>query len=202
MKLRNFGWLLFSVVAAMPAASSEHHAKYGFATPRYTIEMDVAFYDRYAATRLSFASSLDSTRELCYSSDGQVSSACMDRFVGSVAVVTYHVKTAGGETPRLVNLRELVTVVSQSSALPARKPFSMTQQLVGGLGSDLQVFGYDESSLNRGARSGTRRKAQSQWWRRCRQLVYIDDETKPFAVIEWQYTLSRISIVQIYAPPD
>ena len=127
----------------MPAASTEHHAKYGFATPGYTIEMDVAFYDPYAARRLSFTSGLDSTRELCYSSDGQVSSACMDRFVGSVAVVTYHVKTAGGDTPRLVNLCELVTVVSQSSALSARKPFSMTQQLVGGLGSDLQVFGYD-----------------------------------------------------------
>jgi len=30
----------------------------------------------------------------------------------------------------------------------------------------------------------------------------MDEETKPFAILEWKHTLNRISIVQIYAPLD
>ena len=78
----------------------------------------------------------------------------------------------------------------------------MTQKLVKGIGSDLQVFGYDEGPLKNAKRIPTRKQAQSTWWRLCHQDLYVDEETKPFAILEWKHTLNRISIVQIYAPPN
>jgi len=78
----------------------------------------------------------------------------------------------------------------------------MTQKLVKGIGSDLPVFGYDEGPLKKADRSPTRKQAQAAWWRLCRQELYVDKETKPFAMVEWKHTLNRISIVQIYAPRD
>ena len=78
----------------------------------------------------------------------------------------------------------------------------MTQKLVKGIGSDLQVFGYDEGPLKKSQRSPTRKQTQSTWWRLCKQELYVDEETKPFAIVEWKHTLNRVSIIQIYAPPN
>jgi hypothetical protein len=38
-------------------------------------------------------------------------------------------------------------------------------------------------------------------WRLYRQTLYIDQDEKPFAIVDWKHTLDGISIVQIYAPP-
>jgi hypothetical protein len=78
----------------------------------------------------------------------------------------------------------------------------MTQKLIEGIGSDIQAFGYEEASLKQADRIRIRRQAQAAWWRLCRQELYVDEEVKPFAIVEWKHTLNRISIVQIYAPPD
>ena len=58
---------------------------------------------------------------------------------------------------------------------------------------------YDKQHLKQAGR--IRRQAQA-WWRIYRQELYVDDEAKPFAIVEWQHTLSRIGIVQIFAPPE
>jgi hypothetical protein len=74
----------------------------------------------------------------------------------------------------------------------------MAQKLVKGIGSDLQVFGYDEGPLKKVERVPTRKQAQSTSWRLCKQELYVDEETKPFAILEWKHTLNGISI----APPN
>jgi hypothetical protein len=72
----------------------------------------------------------------------------------------------------------------------------MAQKLIDGIGSDIQAFGYDENPLKHAVRAQTRRQAQALWWRLCRQELYMDEETKPFAIVEWKHTLGRVSIIQ------
>jgi hypothetical protein len=74
--------------------------------------------------------------------------------------------------------------------------------LVDGIGSDLQVFGYDEGPLKQADRVRSRRQRKATWWRLYRQELYVDQETEPFAIVEWKHTLNRISVVEIYSPPD
>jgi hypothetical protein len=159
------------------------------------------FLDPYVGQRLAFSSGVDPGKELCFSAGDGRTGPCIDRFVGAAAIVRYSVKLANGGTPSLASIRERVTLAAQSSGLPQRAPFSMAQRLVNGIGSDLQVFGYDEGSLKKADRIRTRNQAQTMW-RLCRQELYIGEEKAPFAIVEWKHTLNRISIVQIHAPPD
>jgi len=203
MKASLGSWILLSLASISQTTSAPGtDITYGFATRDYLIEMKITFLDPYVGQRLVFSSSVDPARELCFSTGDGRTGPCIRRFVGAVAVVTYSVKLANGGTPGLASIRERVTVPAQSPGLPQRAPFSMTQKLVKGIGSDLQVFGYDEGPLKKAERIATRKQAQSTWWRLCKQELYVDEETKPFAILEWKHTLNRISIVQIYAPPN
>jgi hypothetical protein len=194
-------WILLSLVSISQVTSApKNELKYGFATRDYSIEMKIASLDPYVGQRLAFSSGVDPGKELCFSTGDGRPGACIERFVGAAAIVKYSVKLSNGRTPTLASIRERVTVSGQSPGLPPRPPFSMTQKLVEGIGSDLQVFGYDEGSLKKTDRIPTRKQAQTMWWRLCRQELYMDEETKPFAILEWKHTLNRISIVQIYAP--
>lgn len=188
-------------LAAILQASPEPEVKYSFATKDYSIEMAITFYEPYLGRPLTFSSGTDPGKELCFSADGGTG-RCVEHFVGAVAVVRYSVRVANGETPRVASIREYVTVSAQSSGLPQRAPFSIKQKLVNGIGSDIQAFGYDEAPLKRVSRTRTRKQAQAMLWRLCRQKLYVNEETKPFAIVEWKHTLNRISIVQIYAPSD
>lgn len=76
----------------------------------------------------------------------------------------------------------------------------MVETLIKGIGSDIQAFGYDETPLKRADRGRIRRQAQATWWRLFRQELYIGEETRPFAIVEWKHTLNHITIVQIYGP--
>jgi hypothetical protein len=133
-------------------------------------------------------------REVCYSGE------CSQQFVGAAAIVTYVVKLPDGKPPARAAIREHVTGLKQSSGLPAREPFSKTQTLVNVTASDLQVFGYDEAAVRKADRNRMHAGMRTQW-RLYRQQLYMDQDERPFAIVEWKHTLDRISIVQIYAPP-
>jgi hypothetical protein len=173
---------------------------YGFTSERYVIEMTVGFPKLYRGRRLAFYSSLGPRKELCHSSDDGTPGKCPEKFVGAVATVRYCVRHWDGKPPDRAKIRELVTVVAQSHALPERPSFSKTQELVDGIGSDIQVFGYDEAAIKKSDRVLARHQ-MTQAWRLYRQELYMDAETKPFAIVEWRHTVSRISIVRIYSPP-
>jgi hypothetical protein len=156
---------------------------YGFATEHYVIEMTVGFPGPYRGRRLVFYSSLDPRKELCHSPDGGTLGKCAQQFVGAVGVVRYSVRHWNGKPPARATIREHVTVMAQSNGLPDRPPFSKTQELVNGIGSDIQVFGYDEAGMKKSDRIRTRDQAK-QTWRVYRQELYMDREVKPFAVVE------------------
>jgi hypothetical protein len=179
----------------------ERDVTYGFTTMQYTIEMRISFLDPYEGKRLVFYSSADPSKPICPSLDG-TPGKCIDRFLGAVAVVRYVVRLGNGGVPERAAIREYVTVTAQSPGLAERAPFSMTLLLVDGTGSDLQVFGYDEGPLKQVDRARSRMQRKPTWWRLYRQELYLDQETAPFAIVEWKHTLNRISIVEIYSPPD
>jgi hypothetical protein len=187
---------LVSISQATPAAVQV--TKYNFTTRDYLIEMRVAFFAPYRGRRLAFFEGLDSRKTFCYSATGGPG-PCIEQFVGALAVVNYAVKPVNSSRlPKSVLIRECVTVSAQSAGLPASTAFSMSQTLVNGIGSDIQVFGYDQASLNKAARTRIRSQAEAMWWRLCKQELYVDQETKPFAIVEWKHTLDRISITQIF----
>jgi hypothetical protein len=196
-------WMLLSLTSLLQGGSQppESEVKYGFATKDYSIELRVNSFDSYLGRRLAFLSSVDPGKEVCFSADAG-GGPCVEHFVGAVAVVRYSVRLANGAAPRFASIREYVTVSAQSSELPERAPFSMTQKLVNGIGSDIQAFGYDEAPLKRVDRTRTRKLAQAMPWRLCKQELYLNEEPKPFAIVIWKHTLNRISIDHIYAPPD
>jgi len=201
MRILSACCLLLSLTSASQAdRRREPDITYGFATRQYMIEMRVSFPNPYSGRRLVFSSTLEPGKQICPAIDG-IPSGCIDRFVGAVAAVEYSVKFFNGAIPGRVAIREHVTVTAQSPGIAERAPFSMTKLLIEGIGSDMQVFGYDEALLRQEDHARSRKQGLPQWWRRYRQELYVDQETEPFAIVEWKHTLNRISIVAIYSPP-
>lgn len=183
------GWL---IVTACGAQEVETVCR--FETPDYRIEMTVEAHPPYLGRRLAFYSLTQPGKELCYSGNGD-SDSCMERFVGSVASVTYRFKPQRREVRQAATFREVVEMLAQAPGLPGREPYLREQPLVRGVGSDIQVFGYDEREVAEQARAPLR----SEWqrlWRVYRQELFVNGDREPFAVIEWKHTLERIEVLR------
>lgn len=181
------------------AGAQQTQTTYGFATEQYIIEMTIVFLEPYAGRRLVFYSSVNPQKPLCYSGDGTLGK-CLNSFVGAAAVVRYSVRHPDGNPPDRTAIREHVAVLAQSSGLPERPSVIKTVELANGIGSDLQVFGYDESDVKKSERIAVRLQASHALWRLYRQELYIAAEEKPFAVVEWKHTLDRIRILRLHSP--
>ena len=182
------------------AGAQQKGIKYGFTTEHYAIEMAVGFPEPYVGRRLVFYSSLNPQKELCYSADGGTLGKCLERFVGAVAIVQYSARNRNSKPNDPTTIREYVTTMAQSGNLPDRPPFSKTIELANGIGSDVQVFGYDESDVKDSDRIRTRRHATQTTWRVYRQELYMNRDLNPFAIVEWKHTLDRISVVRVHSP--
>jgi hypothetical protein len=190
--MRLFLASLFTILLTTTAAEPQ---RYTFASVDHIITMDVRFSDPYLGKRLAFYD--DAVRkEICLVGNGEAG-ACPQLFVGIVATVTFRVKRTGGNLRGKTSVREYVTVTAQSPDLPQRPPFERTQVLTHGAISDLQVFGYDESDIAEGERDAERQKSKERLWRLCRQELYLNDETAPFAIIKWRFTLDAIEIASV-----
>ncbi|MGD0776206.1 MAG: hypothetical protein ABSC05_25600 [Candidatus Solibacter sp.] len=171
------------------------HAIYGFSTPKYAVRMDVSFPPPYEGKRLSVYRSVAPGMEDCLSVEIGAP-GCIENFVGALAAVKFMVTRARDHKSPTASIREVVTVVDQSPGLPERPPFTTTVKLVSGLGSDLQVFGYDESPLPLAKRAAERAAAKAAW-RRYRQELFIDPDRQPFAVVWWRHTITGIRILRV-----
>jgi len=193
-------FVVFSSIACSTAieirATDGEPQRHTFTSDGCIITMDVRFSEPYVGKRLAFYSDRDPLKEICLVGNGETG-ACLNRFVGAVASVTFTVKGAGSKLRRKTSIREYVTVTAQSPDLPPRSPFDKTQVLVNGTISDLQAFGYDESDIAEGEREAERQKSKKRLWRLCRQELYLNGETVPFAIIHWRYTLEAVEILRV-----
>jgi hypothetical protein len=182
---------LVSVLVA-PCAE-ERKEVYRFDTADYRIEMTVAFYPPWLGRKLDFLNS-EEPKQLCYSGNGD-SRSCVERFVGAVASATYRFRPRRRNTPQAATFREVVTVLAQAPGLAGRAPFKLEQPLAQGVGTDIQVFGYDESEVDEPKREALR----SEWrgyWRDYRQELFVNRDSEPFAVLEWKHTVQRIEVIR------
>jgi hypothetical protein len=173
-------------------------SSYGFSTAKYSIDMRVSFPAPYEGKRLVAYRSTDPEKEVCLSTESG-GSGCTENFVGALAFVAFEVKRVVDGRPAAASIREVVTLVGQSPGMPGRPPFIMSIGLANGIGSDVQVFGYDESPLPPVERAAEREVAKAAW-RLYRQELYMDKDRQPFAVIEWLHTTTRIRILRVDAP--
>jgi hypothetical protein len=162
-----------SPLHAQNTQAEEREAVYRLDTADYRIEMNVRFFPPYLGGRLSFYNSASPGRELCYSGNGD-SSACVERFVGAVAAITYRVQPRRKSLLAAASFRDVVKVLSQSDGLDERPPYIREQPLARGVGSDIQTFGYDESAVAQPARVALRAESRARMWRVYRQELFLD----------------------------
>ena len=165
----------------------------------YRIEMTVHFFPPYLGKRLTFSSTANPGKELCYSGNGD-SSSCMERFVGALATVTYRFQSRRKSMPAAATLREVVKVLSQSEGLDQRPPFIREQPLVLGVGRDIQAFGYDESAAAEPEHSQVA-ESGARIWRVYRQELFLNGDSEPFGIVEWKHSLTRIELVRATGRP-
>jgi hypothetical protein len=94
----------------------------------------------------------------------------------------------------------VVTVLSQTPGLAERAPYEREQRLARGVGTDIQAFGYNESDVAGPERDASR----SQWreyWRAYRQELFVNQDSEPFAVVEWKHTVQKIEVVRAAGRP-
>ena len=184
---------LVSTLLTSAPAEPQHHI---FTAGDHIITMDVRFSKPYVGTRLVFYDDRDPLKPICFTGNGE-NGACPSRFVGAVAIVRFTVKSAGGKLRSKTSIREHVIVTTQSPDLPPRPPLDKTQVISKGTITDLQAFGYDESEIAEAEREAEREKSRGRLWRLCRQELYLNGETVPFAVIHWRYTLDAVQILRV-----
>jgi tetratricopeptide (TPR) repeat protein len=169
-------------------------------TADYCIEMAVRFFPPYRGGRLVFYNSANPRKELCYGANGD-SQSCVQRFVGAVAAVTYRFQPRRKNLPEAATSREIVKVLSQSEGLDERPPYTREQPLVGGVGSDVQAFGYDESAVAKPERAALRAQSRARMWRVYRQELFLGGDSERFGVVEWKHTLDRIKVLRATGRP-
>jgi hypothetical protein len=186
-------FLCSGAVLCAPLVSSsqpKNENVYRFATAEWDIQMTVEFYDRYASNGFWFNERKEKHR-FCLSAKGEEGHDCLENFLGSLAIVRYHVQ------PRLrlaqmTSLREHVRTIDRDSRVTGRPPLDRRIELQQGVASDIQAFGYqaDASSLD-----DKHPPELNEPWCLFRQDLYLSDHNSPFLVIHWKHTLNAIRIL-------
>jgi hypothetical protein len=179
-----------------PCGAQERVEVYRLDTTDYRIQMSVRFDLPYMGRQLAFRSRANPKQLLCYSGNGD-SSTCLESFVGAVAVVTYRFQPRRKQIAAAATFRELVKVLAQSEGLDKRPTYVREERLVKGVGCDVQAFGYDESTVAESERAALRAESRFRTWRLYRQELFLNGDSKPFAVLDWKHTLDRIDLLRV-----
>jgi hypothetical protein len=193
-----FAWLLAANLT--PGWGQEAPLSYRFSTPNYSIDVEVSYQEPYEGRAPIVYRSTEPQKPVCLVA-ASGASGCADSFVGAIAIVTFVVKRTPDGKPAKAWIGERVAVIEQSEGLPERPPFTMRVRLVGGVGSDVQAFGYDEGQVPESMRAGER-EAVKTLWRRFRQELFMNKDEKPFAIFEWLHTIGGIRLVRADGQPD
>jgi hypothetical protein len=166
---------------------------YLFAANDCEIRMTLEFYDRYESGLLEFHER-STDHNYCLSTQGEENRNCISGFHGAIAVARYRISSP----VRSPSLRECVRSIDQSDRLAVRPPVERTIRFQHGLASDIQVFGYQESSSSQDAHPADPDDA----WCLLRQDLYLAlderaEKPTPFLVLHWKHTLNSIRVLDI-----
>ena len=174
-----------AAIGVMPCAAANKLERRRFRTANFEIEMTVEYHDRYSSSGFWFRQE-DSGRQFCLSAGGEENRRCLAHFRGSVAIAQYRVKPRSPHQPALL-LREHVRTVDRDARLRDRPPFERAIELVQGIGSDLQAFGYEALEAEK-----DRLFDLHGPWYLFRQDLFLEPPHTPFLTIFWKHALSSI----------
>lgn len=174
---------------ALDIAVKADPVDYSFATAGAEITLHVEFLPAFAGTPLSLYSG---GKALPVFASAFAADSRLERFVGAAAIVSYSVRNKKGK-PMPGAVREKVDLLGQSDDIPPRETFHKTVKLVRGVASDVQLFGYDETSVPAENRLSVREASRTSW-RKFRQQLFLNESSEPFAVVEWTHTIQGIRL--------
>ncbi len=172
-----------------PALAAAKQEVRRFRTDGFEIKMTVEYHDGYASRGLWFREYFSNSR-FCLSAKGDQGQNCVADFRGSLAIAQYAISP---NSPREAagTLREHVRMIDRDVRLRPRPPFERTIELKGGIGSDLQAFGYEQSSGDNNV------PATHSPWYLFRQDLYLDSQQKSFLAIFWKHSLHCIRVLDV-----
>lgn len=185
---RSFLWSLaaFALTAKKAHTEKRSETPYRFLTPECEVRMSVQYFANSSPEGLRFRN--DATnRAFCLSSNGVEDPMCLERFVGSMAVVRYDFSSRHHSQIPL-HLRERVQTIDQDSRLSPRPPFERVVAVEREAASDIQVFGYNPNDPN---------ARPLAVWRLLRQDLYLNDQTAAFLIVHWKHTFNFISLLDL-----
>ena len=190
---RSFLWSLAGLGVTTKARKSEKPGKslYRLLTPECEVRMTVQYFAKPSTNSFRFRDE-QTNRRFCLSSDGAKEQACLDRFVGSMAVAHYDFRSRlHSETP--LNLRERVLTIDHDSRLSPRPPFERVLAVERKVVSDIQAFGYNLDDLQQEPPGS----GPLAVWCLLRQDLYLNDQTAAFLIVHWKHTLDFISLLDV-----
>jgi hypothetical protein len=177
MDRRSFLW---SAALASPLRATPSETVYRFRAGGCDVRMSVEFYDHYSSSGFWF-DERRTDRSFCLSAQGETGRNCLTNFHGSVAIARYHIRPHA-------RLREHVRTIDRDGRVSDRPPFERTLNVVDGVVSDIQAFGYEG---NGSATDGP------EPWCFLRQDLYFDGRNAPFLTVHWKHTLSAIRLLDV-----
>jgi hypothetical protein len=188
---RCFLWSLasFGLTAKNPTSEKRPEPVYRFLTPVGEVRMSVQYFASSSVNSFRFRDDL-TNRTFCLSATGEQNQACLERFVGSMAIAHYqfHSRLRSGAP---LNLRERVLTIDHDSRILPRAPFERVLAVERAAVSDIQAFGY-----NADAEPATSNANLAVWYL-VRQDLYLNDQATAFLVIHWKHTLDLISLLDV-----
>jgi hypothetical protein len=185
---RCFLWSLasFGLTAKSQASEKRPEPVYCFSTPVGEVRMSVQYFASSSINSFRFRDNL-TNRTFCLSATGDENQACLERFVGSMAIAHYqfHSRLRSGAP---LNLRERVLTIDHDSRILPRAPFERVLAVERAAVSDIQAFGYNADNAE---------PTTSAVWYLVRQDLYMNDQATAFLVIHWKHTLDLISLLDV-----
>lgn len=177
-KLLSRRLLLASGFCTGRPAAAVSGPEYRITTRQCEIRFSIEFHDNYSAAGLVLA---DSSGPYCLSVAGERNRDCAQRFVGSLAIARYEIRSAA-----VSSLREHVRTIDRDERLEDRPPFHRRMAFQHGVVSDIQAFGYKDGPA-----------PQQAPWYYFRQDLYLDRESAPFMTIHWKHALPAIRLLDM-----
>ena len=190
---RSFLWSLACVGLSTlnPKCEGRTGPSYRFLTPECEVRMSVQFFANGSIDNFGFQNAATNP-VFCLSAFGEKDRACLQRFVGSVAIAHYDFRSRIHSTAPL-NLRERVLTIDHDRRIAPRPPFERVLAIQRQIVSDIQAFGYNPDDPQQAASSDELLPV----WCLLRQDLYLNDQTTAFLIVHWKHTLNFISLVDV-----
>jgi hypothetical protein len=180
-------------IGAMALPRPKTEVAYSFATGGCQVSMTVAYYDRYTATGFQFRELL-AGRNFCLSATGEEDRQCLPAFFGSLAIASY--RFAPGANLRGIRaIRERVQTIDRDTRLAHRPAVDRSIELIEGVASDIQAFGYESDPPASSASS--RLPDAGGPWVYFRQELYFAGQSMPFLIVHWRHAFGGIRILDV-----